>query len=90
MLSQEFMDLLETQMLKRQEMSKNNKLSKNDIRDLMEPLKNLQSDYAIYEKLFKTFTETWDRDWLINRYIMGGINLIEDIDSRAKPSNKRF
>ena len=87
MLSQNFMELLNNQM---QQIKEKGKMTKQELKNFAVPLTKLQSDYAIYEKLVKIFTEATDKDWLIDRYINGGIKLIEDINSRAKPAIKDF
>jgi len=63
------------------------KMSKKEKKILKTALEsNFPQDMEQYMKLFNIFTESQDRDWLVSRYISGGIRLIEDINSRAKPA----
>jgi len=64
--------------------SKITKTEKNALKKDFE--RNYPQEFKQYMKLFEIFTESQDRDWLVDRYISGGIKRIEDINSRAKPA----
>lgn len=56
-------------------------------------LQDDQVNWEIIKKLTKVFTENIPVDasnWLITKYIDGGIARLEDIESRAKPSIKKL